>query len=139
MLPDVGEADRGNAERRWVESVPVSLPCSSTLAWKNRKGRPHVTVWSTLVQTTLLSIGMAVILALVAALIGPIFIDWGQYRAVIESETSQIVGVPVRVGGAIDVRLLPTPSLKLTNVHIGPAALAEKVTVVGLAMEFGLG
>jgi len=91
------------------------------------------------VQTTLLSIGIAIILALVAALTGPIFIDWGQYRAVIESEASQMVGAPVRVGGAIDVRLLPTPSLKLSNVQIGPAALAEKVTVGGLAMEFSLG
>jgi uncharacterized protein involved in outer membrane biogenesis len=91
------------------------------------------------VQTTLLGIGIAVIVALVAALIGPIFIDWGQYRAVIESEASQMVGAPVRVGGAIDVRLLPTPSLKLNDVQIGPAASTEKVTAGELAMEFGLG
>src|SRR5262249_24140166 len=102
-------------------------------------GRLQATVWSTLVQTTLLSIGIAVILALLAALIGPLFIDWGEYRAIIESEASHIVGVPVRVGGAIDVRLLPTPSLKLSAVQIGPAASAEKVTARGLAMEFGLG
>jgi uncharacterized protein involved in outer membrane biogenesis len=92
-----------------------------------------------LVQTTLLSIGIAFILALLAALTGPLFIDWGEYRAVIESEASQMVGAPVRVGGAIDVRLLPTPSLKLSDVQIGPAASAEKVTTRGLAMEFGLG
>ena len=90
-------------------------------------------------QTTLLSIGIAIILALVAALIGPAFIDWDQYRAVIEAEASQMVGAPVRVGGAIDVRLLPTPSLKLTDLQIGPAASAQKVTARGLAMEFGLG
>jgi uncharacterized protein involved in outer membrane biogenesis len=92
-----------------------------------------------LVQTTLLSIGIAVILALVAALIGPVFIDWGQYRAVIEEEASQMVGAPVRVDGAIDVRLLPTPSLKLNDLQIGPAASAQQVTARGLAMEFGLG
>ena len=90
-------------------------------------------------QTTLLGIGIAVILALLAALIGPLFIDWGEYRAAIESQASQMVGAPVRVGGAIDVRLLPTPSLKLGDVQIGPAASAEKVTARGLAMEFGLG
>src|SRR5262249_11477563 len=60
-------------------------------------------------------------------------------RSVIESEAGQMVGVPVRVGGAIDVRVLPTPSLKLGDVQIGPAASAEKVTARGLAMEFGLG
>jgi len=52
-------------------------------------------VRSTLVQATLLSIGIAIILALVAALVGPIFIDWSQYRAEIEAEASQVVGVPV--------------------------------------------
>jgi uncharacterized protein involved in outer membrane biogenesis len=92
-----------------------------------------------LVQTTLLSIGIAIILALVAALIGPFFIDWDQYRAVIEAEASQMAGTPVRVGGAIEVRLLPAPSLKLGDVQIGPAASAQKVTARGLAMEFGLG
>jgi len=91
------------------------------------------------VQTTLLGIGIAIILALLGALVGPLFIDWGEYRAVIESEASQMVGAPVRVGGAIDVRLLPTPSLQLGNVQIGPAASAEKVAARGLAMEFGLG
>jgi len=91
------------------------------------------------VQTTLLSLGIAIILALVAALVGPAFVDWGQYRAAIEAEASQIVGAPVRVGGAIDVRFLPTPSLKLSDVQIGPATSPQKVTAHGLAMEFGLG
>jgi large subunit ribosomal protein L24 len=92
-----------------------------------------------IVQTTLLSIGIAIILALVAALVGPIFVDWGEYRAAIEAQASQVVGTPVRVGGMIDVRLLPTPSLKLGDVQIGPAASAQKVTARSLAMEFGLG
>jgi uncharacterized protein involved in outer membrane biogenesis len=92
-----------------------------------------------IVQTTLLSIGIAIILALVAALIGPIFVNWGEYRAAIETEASQMVGAPVRVGGMIDVRLLPTPSLNLGDVQIGAAASAEKVTARSLAMEFGLG
>ena len=90
-------------------------------------------------QTTLLSISIAIILALVAALAGPIFVDWSQYRAEIEAEASQMAGVPVRVGGAIDVRLLPTPSLKLNDVQIGPATSAQKVSARGVAMEFGLG
>jgi uncharacterized protein involved in outer membrane biogenesis len=92
-----------------------------------------------LVQTTLLSIGIAVILALVAALLGPVFIDWDQYRSEIEAEASQMVGAPVRVAGAIDVRLLPTPSLNLGDVQIGSALSSQKVTARALAMEFGLG
>jgi uncharacterized protein involved in outer membrane biogenesis len=96
------------------------------------------TVWSTFVQTTLLTIAIAVILALVAALVGPVIIDWEHYRAEIEEQASQVVGAPVRVGGSIDVRLLPTPSLTLSDVQIGPANSTHKVSAAGLSMEFAL-
>jgi large subunit ribosomal protein L24 len=91
------------------------------------------------VQTTLLGIGIAIIAALVAALVGPIFVDWGQYRAVIEAEAARVVGVPVRVAGAIDVRLLPTPSLKLSEVELGQAGSAQSLTAHRVQMEFSLG
>jgi uncharacterized protein involved in outer membrane biogenesis len=81
-----------------------------------------------LVQTTLLSLGIAIIIALVAALVGPLFIDWGQYRDVIEAEASRVVGIPVRVAGTIDVRLLPTPSLKLGDVELRRAGSAQGLT-----------
>jgi large subunit ribosomal protein L24 len=93
------------------------------------------------VQTTLLGLGIAVILALLAALVGPLFVDWGQYRDMIESEASQVVGVPVRVAGSIDVRLLPTPSLSLGEVNLAPtgAGAAQSLAARKVAMEFGLG
>jgi uncharacterized protein involved in outer membrane biogenesis len=90
------------------------------------------------VQTTLLTIGIAVILALVAALVGPVIIDWDQYRAEFEEQASQVVNAPVRVGGAIDVRLLPTPSVTLSDVQIGPANSTRKVSARGLSMELAL-
>jgi hypothetical protein len=98
----------------------------------------QATFWSTLVQTTLLTIGIAVILALVAALVGPVIIDWDQYRVDFEEQASQVVGAPVRVGGAIDVRLLPTPSVTLSDVQIGPSNSTRKVSARGLSMEFAL-
>lgn len=90
-------------------------------------------------QTTLLTLGIAIILALVAALVGPVIIDWEQYHTEIEEQASQMVGVPVRVGGTIDVRLLPTPSLTLSDVQIGPADSSRKVLARGLSMELSLG
>jgi large subunit ribosomal protein L24 len=96
-----------------------------------------------LVQTTLLGLGIAVILALLAALVGPIFVDWGQYRDVIEAEAGRIIGAPVRVAGPIDVRLLPTPSLSLGEVNLAPAGngggAAQNLAARSLAMDFGLG
>jgi len=73
-------------------------------------------------QATLLGVSIAIILALVAALVGPHFVDWTQYRATFEREATRLAGQPVRIGGAIDVRLLPTPSVQLGRVEIGSAA-----------------
>jgi large subunit ribosomal protein L24 len=73
-------------------------------------------------QTTLLGISVAIILALVAALVGPHFVDWTQHRAYFEAEATKLAGQPVRVGGAIDLRILPVPALTLGQVEIGPAA-----------------
>jgi hypothetical protein len=92
-----------------------------------------------LVQTTLLTLGIAIILALVAALAGPAMIDWQEHKAEIQEQARQIVGVPVKVGGTIDVRLLPTPSLTLGDVEIGPAESTRKVSARGLSMELSLG
>ncbi|MEA2878978.1 MAG: hypothetical protein QOF14_4174, partial [Hyphomicrobiales bacterium] len=72
-------------------------------------------------QATLLGLSVAIILALVAALVGPHFVDWTQYRARFEGEATRLAGMPVRIGGPIDVRLLPTPTLTLGRVEIGSA------------------
>src|SRR3979411_1477928 len=78
-------------------------------------------------------------LALVAALVGPLFIDWGQYRGTIEAEATRVLGVPVHVTGPIDVRLLPAPSLNLNGVELAPPGSQQKLAARRLAMEFGLG
>lgn len=73
-------------------------------------------------QNTLLGLGIALILALVTALAGPLFVDWGRYRAGFEQEASRMTGLPVRIGGAIDVRLLPTPTIVVHDIEVGPRA-----------------
>ena len=77
-------------------------------------------------QTTLLGLAIAIIIALVAALVGPYFIDWNQFRPQFEAEASRIIGSPVRVSGELDARLLPTPSLRLRSAVVGaPTILAS--------------
>jgi len=44
------------------------------------------------VQTTLLGLAIAFILALLAALIGPYYIDWNQFRPQFEAEAGRIIG-----------------------------------------------
>ncbi len=90
-------------------------------------------------QTTLLGLAIAFIIALVAALVGPHFIDWNQFRPQFEAEASRVIGAPVRVGGALDARLLPTPSLRLRSVVVGGANDLGKVRADKLDVEFSLG
>ena len=89
-------------------------------------------------QTTLLGLAIAFILALVAALVGPYFIDWNQFRPQFEAEATRIVGAPVRVGGKLDARLLPAPSLQLSSVVVGGANDLGKVRADKLDVEFSL-
>lgn len=90
-------------------------------------------------QTTLLGLAVAVILALVAALVGPLFMDWGHYRSAIESEATRLVGMPVRIAGPIDVRLLPTPYVNVHDITIGTPERGPLVRARMLALELGLG
>src|SRR3984957_17581530 len=91
------------------------------------------------VQTTLLGLAIAFIVALLAALVGPYFVDWNQFRPQFEAEATRIVGAPVRVGGKLDARLLPTPSLQLHSVVVGGANDLGKVRADKLDVEFSLG
>jgi AsmA-like protein len=91
------------------------------------------------VQTTLLGLAIAFIIALIAALVGPYFIDWDQFRPQFEAEATQIIGAPVRVAGKLDARLLPSPSLRLRSVVVGGANDLGKVRADKLDVEFSLG
>ncbi len=89
-------------------------------------------------QTTLLSLAIALILVLLAALLGPHFIDWNTHRATFEQQASKAVGLPVRVTGPMDVRLLPSPRLVLSGVEIGKPDDRHAVRAKALAIEFAL-
>lgn len=90
-------------------------------------------------QTTLLGLAIAFILALLAALIGPYFIDWNQFRPQFEAEASRIIGVPVRVAGELDARLLPAPTLRLRSLTFGGNNDLGRLRADKLDVEFSLG
>lgn len=89
-------------------------------------------------QTTLLGLAIAFILALLAALIGPYFIDWNQFRPQFEAEAGRIIGVPVRVAGELDARLLPAPTLRLRAVTFGGNNDLGRLRAEKLDVEFSL-
>ncbi len=61
----------------------------------------------------------AVVLVLVAALAVPPFIDWSAHRALIDRALTDSLGAGARSEGAIDLRLLPSPHLRLARLRLG--------------------
>lgn len=90
-------------------------------------------------QTTLLGLAITLILALLTALLGPLFIDWNHYRPAFEAQASRLIGLPVHVGGPIDARLLPSPSLLLSDITIGSDKAQQPLRAKALGIELGLG
>ncbi|HSV23460.1 MAG TPA: AsmA family protein, partial [Xanthobacteraceae bacterium] len=90
-------------------------------------------------QRLLLSTAIALILVLVTALIGPLFVDWGRYRNIFETEISRLTRWDVRIRGPIDVRFLPTPTLKLQQIVLGRSEGPASVRAEALRIELALG
>ena len=89
-------------------------------------------------QTTLLALAVAVILALVSALVAPLLIDWNRCRGAFEQEASRLTGLAVRVNGAIEARILPTPRIKLGDVEVGERGQPPHLQAAGIELEVGL-
>lgn len=87
-------------------------------------------------QTTLLGLAIAIILAVLAALVGPLLIDWSGHRSIFEAEASRLLGANVRVAGEIDARLLPSPRLTLNDIEVGSGD--GKIAVRSLGIELAL-
>ena len=90
-------------------------------------------------QNTLMGIAIALILALVTALVGPAFVNWNYFRPFFQRQASQLVGLPVYVTGAIDVTILPIPSVTLRAIEIGRYNDENRMRAGALAFSLGLG
>ncbi|WP_331301758.1 hypothetical protein [Methylobacterium oryzae] len=67
----------------------------------------------------LTALACAVILVLVAALAVPPFVDWQAHRGLVDRALARSLGVQVRTDGRIEVRLLPSPRLRVDRLHLG--------------------
>ncbi len=61
------------------------------------------------------------VLVLITALVGPFFIDWTIYRSTFETYASRVLGHRVTVLGEADLRLLPAPYIRFSDVRVGEA------------------
>lgn len=91
-------------------------------------------------RETLTVLAGLLLLTLLAALIGPGFVDWTAYRPQIEARLSAALGVETRVAGGIRLRLLPSPRVVLGDVRIGPASReTSSASVDSLSVELAAG
>ena len=60
-------------------------------------------------NSVLLWIGGLLVAVLGLLFAAPYVIDWNAYRGVFEEEASRVLGRDVRVGGKVNLRLLPAP------------------------------
>ncbi len=69
-------------------------------------------------NSVLMWIGGTLVAILSALFIGPHLVDWNGYRGVFEEEATRILGRQVRVGGDVNLRLLPSPYVKFEQLSI---------------------
>lgn len=71
----------------------------------------------------LTALAALVAIALLTLMIGPHFVDWQAQRPRLAAFVQDRTGLEVRFGGALQVSLLPTPSIDAENIELGdPAA-----------------
>lgn len=79
-----------------------------------------------------------VVLILSAALAVPYLVDWSSQRGLVERQLSEVLGRPVTIRGGIDLKLLPTPYLRLADVDLGSAAAKPEVKAAEIQLEIAL-
>ncbi|MDB5591874.1 AsmA family protein [Enterovirga sp.] len=65
------------------------------------------------------------ILVLAALLAVPPFIDWPAHRGLVEAAIARALGQEVRTAGPLDIRLLPSPRIRMQRLRIGSDDPAE--------------
>ena len=97
----------------------------------------------------LLAIGGLLVGLLAILFAAPAMVDWNRYRGIFEEEATRLLGREVRVGGRVNLRLLPVPVLRFEQVRVAdttasvgrPLFMADDFTVwlsVGALLAGGI-
>lgn len=88
-------------------------------------------------NNTLTGLGLALVLALVAALVGPLFVNWNAYRDDFAAQASALIGAPVAVRGAVEARLLPSPYVRFRDVSAGEGVARLEAAEIEITLAIG--
>src|SRR6476619_8543329 len=106
------DADWCKATRR--QTAPSAVLADATAAARGQ-GRP--------MSNFFIAIGVFLITIIGALFAVPYMVDWNGYRTVFEEEATRLLGREVRVGGAVNLHLLPTPYFRFEKVRIADASV----------------
>ena len=84
-------------------------------------------------------LGLSLTLTLVAAVVLPRVLDWGQYRAAVEAVASAGLGRPVRIAGPIRLSLLPEATLVAGDVTLADLGHGASASASQLRLRVALG
>ncbi|KAA2235518.1 AsmA-like C-terminal region-containing protein [Salinarimonas soli] len=82
-------------------------------------------------------LAIILIAALTAAVAAPPFVHWESYREIIDRGITQAAGTPAHTEGAIGIRLLPTPRIRIERLRLGEGA-GPSLRAAELSSEIGL-
>ena len=88
--------------------------------------------WSASLNQILTYIAGALVVLLIALLVGPSLVDWTDFRAEFERQASRITGHDVTIEGDIGFRILPAPRLSLGRVTIANAPGANAPALMSM-------
>ncbi|MGE0844881.1 MAG: AsmA family protein [Flavobacteriaceae bacterium] len=88
-------------------------------------------------NSTLLGLAIVLVVALFTALIAPFLIDWSSYRGYVEQRVGEVLGRQVRIEGDLEVRLLPQPVIRASDLRAGDGETAD-VTVERIDLNLSL-
>ncbi len=86
----------------------------------------------------LTGIAIVLIVALTTMLVAPYFVDWNGQRSFLEAQLARGLGQKVTIGGNIDLKLLPTPYLRLNQTVIGSDDAAVRIGIRYLDLELAI-
>jgi uncharacterized protein involved in outer membrane biogenesis len=93
------------------------------------------------VKKALVSISGLIVLIVIAALVGPGFINWNDYKTEITAKVREATGRRLAIDGDIGFTILPTPALQVSRLRLANlpgAAEPEMIAVRDLEVEVAL-
>ena len=83
-----------------------------------------------------------IVVAMIAVLIGPSFVDWNSYKPEITAAVEERTGRKLTIDGAIELQVLPSPRLSVSKVrlsNLGGAADPDMIRLDSLQIHVALG